>query len=182
MQPHYSQTGSPTAAAAVWVQIIDAPTLSWSGGEIEGLAGRPEQMCLHYPAAAAIAAGVAAEAGKINTSTLFWCHVWAKGSESERGKTDADTSFPSQSEERGGGGEAGEKVVAPLFFSLSDSGRLRRPVYLHLLRSAQRKGDLGVHEAEREGNKKKWGWTHKEKRLGAIFCPEFRGNKNDNFK
>lgn len=42
---------------------------------------------------------------------------------------------------------------APLFFSLSDSGRLRRPVYLHLLWSTERKGDLRAHEAEREGNK-----------------------------
>lgn len=32
----------------------------------------------------------------------------------------------------GGGGESG-KVDAPLFFSLSDSGRLRRQRYLHLL-------------------------------------------------
>lgn len=183
MQPHYSQTGSQTAAA---VQIIDAPTLSWSGGEIEGLAGRAEQMRLHYSAAAAIAAGVAAEAGKRNTSTLFWCHVWAKGSQSERGKTDADTSFPSQSEQRGGGGEAGEKVEAPLFFSLSDSGRLRRPVYLHLLRSTERKGDLREHEAEREGGKKKKGkkmrLNTQEQRRGRIICPEFIGNKNKKFK
>lgn len=77
-------------------------------------------------------------------------------------------------------------MEAPLFFSLSDSGRLRRPVYLHLLRSTERKGDLREHEAEREGGKKKKGkkmrLNTQEQRRGRIICPEFIGNKNKKFK
>lgn len=72
----------PETAALVRAEIIDAPTLSWSGGEIEGLGGWAEQMCLHYSKARLIATRVEAEGVKINTSTLFW----SERLESERGK------------------------------------------------------------------------------------------------
>lgn len=42
-------------------------------------------MCLHYSKARLITTGVEAESVKINTSTLFWSHVRARGY-SERGK------------------------------------------------------------------------------------------------
>lgn len=61
---------------------------------------------------------------------------------------------------------------APLFFSLSDSERLRRPVYLHLLR-----GDLREHEAETEGNKKKQAEHARAKTRNNILSRIYREQK-----
>lgn len=102
--------------------------LKWR--EIEEVSGGDgaQQMRSHYSAGPAIAAGVAAAGPTHKYIDIIPVAPASKGQnrcryitpESEWGVWSCT------------GGESG-KVDAPLFFSLSDSGRLRRQRYLHLL-------------------------------------------------